>query len=56
MRLDHLLSKETSSSDKLEVTFLGQNSGEGMRVMLFNLEGARRAKEVRELRAHSSAG
>ena len=37
MRLDHLLSKETSELEESSVTFLGQNKVYG--VSLFNLEG-----------------
>ena len=42
MRLDHLLSKETSSAHKVLVTFLGQTFSKVL--TLFNLEGTRESE------------
>ena len=39
MRLDHLLSKETTNNRELFVTSYGQLSGAEMTFTLFNLEG-----------------
>ena len=47
MRLDHLLSKETSSNRELFVTSYGQLSGVEMTFTLFNLEGTRVKKICR---------
>ena len=56
MRLDHLLSKETSVNETLHCNIL-RSAAEAESVTLFNLEGTlRKGGAVREIRGFSSAG
>ena len=52
MRLDHLLSKETSNNRELFVTSYGQLSGVEVTFTLFNLEGTRVDGGIAQLGEH----